>query len=492
MAVSGNLAFQSGAAYLVQVNPATSSFANVTGTATLSNATVDANFASGTYVAKRYTILTAGHVTGTFAPTTANTNLPFGFATDLSYDSTHAYLNLSLAFVAPSGSLNRDQQNVGNALINSFNSNGSIPLVFGALTPAGLTQLSGEGATASQQSTFNAMGQFMGLLTDPSIAGRGDPISAGGSPTSPTAYAEQAPGDVPIDAIAMAGRTPPQTFEQRWSVWAAGFGGSQRTSGNTVLGSNDTSSNIYGTAVGADYRLSPDTLAGFAIAGGGTNFSVNTLGNGRSDLFQAGAFVRQNFGAAYLTGALAYGWQDITTDRIVMVAGVDHLRAKFNASAWSGRAEGGYRFAAWGFGMTPYAAAQFVTFDLPAYMERAIVGTNTFALGYKADSVTDSRSELGVRTDAPFAMQNGILTLRGRLAWAHDYNPDRNVLATFQTLPGASFVVNGAAHAANSALTTASAEWKWINGWSAAAIFEGEFSKVTNSYAGKGALRYAW
>jgi hypothetical protein len=29
-------------------------------------------------------------------------------------------------------------------------------------------------------------------------------------------------------------------------------------------------------------------------------------------------------------------------------------------------------------------------------------------------------------------------------------------------------------------------------GWSAAATFEGEFSNVTSSYAGKGVARYAW
>jgi uncharacterized protein with beta-barrel porin domain len=74
----------------------------------------------------------------------------------------------------------------------------------------------------------------------------------------------------------------------------------------------------------------------------------------------------------------------------------------------------------------------------------------------------------------------------------HDYNPDRNIGATFQTLPGASFVVNGARHAADSLLTTTSAEWKWLNGWSAVATLEGEFSNVTRSYAGKGVVRYAW
>jgi uncharacterized protein with beta-barrel porin domain len=282
-------------------------------------------------------------------------------------------------------------------------------------------------------------------------------------------------------------------FAQRWSVWAAGYGGSQTTDGNAGVGSNTATSRIAGTAVGADYRFSPFTLAGFALAGGGTNFSIaNGLGSGRSDLFQAGAFLRHTVGPAYISAALAYGWQDITTDRTVTVAGVDQLRAKFNANAFSGRVEGGYRFVTSDMAITPYAAGQFTTFDLPAYAEQARSGGNTFALNYGANSVTASRSELGVRTDRSWAMTDAILTLRGRVAWAHDFHTDRNIAATFQTLPGASFVVNGAAQAQNAALTTASAEIKWLNGFSLAATFEGEFSDVTESYAGKGVVRYAW
>jgi uncharacterized protein with beta-barrel porin domain len=90
-------------------------------------------------------------------------------------------------------------------------------------------------------------------------------------------------------------------------------------------------------------------------------------------------------------------------------------------------------------------------------------------------------------------MEDGIFTLRGRLAWAHDFNPDRNILSTFQALPGSSFLVNGAGQARDSALVTASADKRWLNGWSAAAAtFEGEFSDVTRSYAGKGVVRYSW
>ena len=498
LTVQGSLVFTAASSYMVEVSPANADRTNVTGTATLGGATVNANFAPGTYVEKKYTILSAGSVNGTFG-SFVNSNLPGGFKSSLSYDANNAYLDLALIFVPPQGTgLNINQQNVGNAIVNFFNTTGGIPLVFGGLAPAGLTQVSGETATGSQQTTFNAMNQFMGVMTDPFVAGRDDPISAGGNPNAfaddqTLAYAAKRK---PNDALAaIYTKAPPvaPAFEQRWSVWAAGFGGSQTTSGDpTVLGSNNTRSSLAAGAVGADYRISPNTLAGFALAGGGTSFSVNGFGSGRSDLFQAGAFIRHNVGPAYITGALAYGWQDVTTDRTVIVAGIDRLRAQFNANAWSGRVEGGYRFVSKGFGWTPYAAGQFTTFELPAYAEQAIVGSNIFALGYAAKSVTATRSELGLRTDKSFAVENGIFTLRGRAAWAHDFNPDRAIGATFQTLPGASFVVNGARQASDAALVTGSAEMKWLNGWSIAGTFEGEFSNVTRSYAGKGVVRYAW
>ena len=44
----------------------------------------------------------------------------------------------------------------------------------------------------------------------------------------------------------------------------------------------------------------------------------------------------------------------------------------------------------------------------------------------------------------------------------------------------------------DAALTTASAEMKWRNGFSLGATFEGEFSNVTRSYGGKGIVRYVW
>ncbi|AMS43214.1 hypothetical protein AA2016_4299 [Aminobacter aminovorans] len=50
------------------------------------------------------------------------------------------------------------------------------------------------------------------------------------------------------------------------------------------------------------------------------------------------------------------------------------------------------------------------------------------------------------------------MTLRRRLAWAHHFDPERSLSATFQTLPGATFVVNGAAMARDTALVGAAVE----------------------------------
>jgi autotransporter-associated beta strand protein len=504
LAISGNLAFQSGALYVSQTTSSGAARADVSGTATLTGAIANPSFATGSSLFRQYTILTAtGGLGGTTFASLVNTNLPRDFKATLSYDANDVFLNLSLSFVPPGSGLNENQLAVANAITNVFNSTGSLPFAFGNLTPAGLTQASGESATGTQQTTFDAMNQFMRVMTDPFVAGRCDQISAG------RAYTAEDPACAPSRTgsaasgsnayAAMYTKAPPPvapTFEQRWRVWAAGYGASQTSDGNAVVGSNNMSNSVYGTVIGADYRFSSDGVAGFALAGGGTNFNVIGLGYGRSELFQAGAFVRQTMGPAYIIAALAYGWQDVTTDRTVTTAGFDQLRANFNANAWSGRLESGYRFVvttiAGGLGITPYAAGQFTSLLLPAYGERAAVGSPLFALNYAAKTVTDAPIELGIRTDKSFAMQDSIFTMRTRLAWVHDFDPNRSIGATFQTLPGASFVVNGAAPARDAALTTTSAEWSWTNGWSASATFEAELSNTTQSYGGRGIVRYVW
>jgi hypothetical protein len=73
-----------------------------------------------------------------------------------------------------------------------------------------------------------------------------------------------------------------------------------------------------------------------------------------------------------------------------------------------------------------------------------------------------------------------------------DWISDPSLAALFQTLPGASFVVNGATPAKNSALTSAGAELRLANGVVLLAKFDGEFASHASTYAGTGTVRYTW
>jgi len=60
------------------------------------------------------------------------------------------------------------------------------------------------------------------------------------------------------------------------------------------------------------------------------------------------------------------------------------------------------------------------------------------------------------------------------------------------SLPGASFIVNGATPAKNSALTSAGAELRLANGVTLLGKFDGEFASHSSTYAGTGTIRYSW
>lgn len=500
LTINGSLSFTAASTYMVQVSSTTSSLANVTGAAALGGATVSAIFGSGT-VKKQYTILTAaGGLGGTTFKSAVLSNMPSINAT-LSYDTNNVVLNVNVNF-AQAGGLTVNQQNVANTLTNFFNSTGGIPGAFAALTPAGLTTASGELGTGIIQSAINADGQFLNLMLDPTVVGRSSGFTKAGSVAQfadgddPAAYASMRPATArEREAFAMATKAPLLSSQpiNRWSVWAAGYGGSAQVGGNAAVGSQDLTARVWGGAAGADYRISLDTLGGFSLGGGGLNYSLaNAMGAGSADLFQAGVYGRHNFGPAYIAAALAYGWHDVTTNRTVALPGADQLQGRFKADTFSARFEGGYRVTTPLIGITPYAAAQVTNFNLPNYSEVSLNGGGLFALNYASQSVTDTRSEFGLRTDKSYAMQNGVLTVRGRAAWAHDFNPSRAVTALFQTLPGAGFVVNGARVDADSALVSGSAEMKWLSGFSIAGTFDGEFSGNVSSYSGKGVFKYSW
>ncbi len=418
LTIGGNLALQSAAIYMISISGTNAGNTAVGGMATLGGASVDIAGGSTIAAGHKYTILTAsGGVSGTFDPT-----VDYGFYIGtLSYDADDVYLTLnfqSLASLLPPGAP-VNVINVANAINTGLNSGVTPPAGFTNLfnlSPAqlenALTQLSGEAGTDADKGSFQLMTDFLDIMLDMSVGGRGDGGGGANSfaPDRPASF----PSDVALAYNSVLKAAPAASFDRRWSAWGAGFGGYNKTNGDPATGSNTVTARDYGFAAGMDYRYSADTVLGFALAGGGTNWGLaQGLGGGRSDAFQAGAYGTTHFGPAYLSAALAFANNWMTTNRNAFG---DQLDASFDAQGYGARLETGYRYgmrAMGTMGIIPYAALQSQLFHMPAYSETDL-GGGGFALSYNAMNATDTRSELGARLDNATLLDGMPLTLRAR------------------------------------------------------------------------------
>ena len=474
----------------------------VNGTATLTGGIVRAiQLGGGFVVGQSLVILTAtGGLSGTFS----SLNLSGSIKAHLGYDANDAYIVVDQAALADSlvnGTIN--QRNVASGIDAALNggapAGGFAPVLSlsGPALASALDSLSGEVATGAATTAFQSMNGFVSLLTNTGHSAFGGPAASGGamgyadeprlSPAFASAYAATSP--------ARAARDPESALDQRWGAWGGSYGSAGKVNGEgVVLGSHDVTPRTYGVVAGADYRASADTVLGLALAGGGTSWGLsNGLGSGRSDVFQIGAYGTHRAGAAYLSGALAYAWNGISTSRTVNLAGVDQLNARVDGQTFAGRIEAGYRVPMQFVAITPYAALQGQNFYTPAYSESAASGTGAFALAYASRSTANLRTELGSRFDKTVAAGNdATLSFRSQLAWVHDTNTDRPMSAEFQALPGSAFTVYGAATPKDSALLSSGAELRFVNNVTLGARVTGELAGGARGVSAQGSLRYAW
>jgi autotransporter-associated beta strand protein len=499
LTVNGSLTLQTAASYMVGINASSTSSANVSGTATLGGANVTIVNGSAPQIGTTYTILTAASgVSGTFNPTVSFGNL----TGTLSYDPNDVFLSFKFSPIAPllPPGAPVNAVNVVNAIDNFTSNGGALPAEFQTLynfSPAqlvdALIHLDGEAATGADKAAFPLMTQFLNLMLDPFVDGRSGGASAGASNFAPEREASFPPNiALAYDALLKAA-APKPAFQQGWTVWGAGFGGSNTTNGNATIGSNKVTATDYGFAVGADYHYSPDTVLGLALAGAGTNWGLaQGLGSGRSDAFMAGGYGISHFGAAYLAGDVGFANHWFSTNRTALG---DQLNARFNGQSYGARVEAGYRYGvplnAAIVGVTPYAALQTQWLHTDSYSETDVTAGG-FGLAYGAKTANDTRSELGARFDDLTAWGGMPVQLRARVAWAHDWVSNPTLGAVFQALPGAAFTVNGATPPKNSALTSAGAQFYLTPRLSFLAKFDGEFASNSQTYAGTGTLRYAW
>lgn len=447
----------------------------VLGSATL-DGDLEAIVGPGGILGNRYSLLTT---TNTIVTEFDNVDV-IGLSPNLSYtygtSGTERWLTFSMD-LGGGGDFNENQQNVADALDEYFNAGGSLPPGFGVLASLtgeelaeGLSQASGEvGATGGSRAMEQATTAFLGLMMQGKGPGRTEANMAsapmGDSSIMPTA-----------DVIGAGGG---------WTMWGGVYGATASLPGDDALGSHDTDTDFLGIATGWDYEFADDATLGFAIAGGGTRWDLaEGLGNGDGTFLQVGAHGEKRFGASYLSLAAAYAWHWMDTERTLTIADPETLEADFTAGNLAGRIEGGHRFGEDALGLTPYAAFQAQAIYMPDYEEDG----GDFAVAYDDETATAARGELGLRVD----LTQETIRLDAGLAWAHDWRSGADISASFVSLSGTSFIVNGADAPEDVALVSAGAEFGVGYRTRLSTRFDGEFGADYASYGGSIALIHEW
>ena len=495
--VAGDLAFEAGSIYRVQVDPASnaSSRIDVGGSATLAGGVLhvgkQSNAGTDFQVGKSYTILTAASLQGAFD--TVASNYAY-LAPTLSYSTSDVTLRLERKTTGGgnTGGGNTGGGTIGFAdLAESSNqagvANGIESLGSGALynhvlhlpngAPAAFfSQVSGD-THATVAGSLNTMSALTPGITTTHLRAN---LTAGMYPGAPVA---QSDGPLPASAWPSSKALPAwaevvghwQTFDGNGNAAQL----KQRTTG-IFLGMDQevgTSGWRLGGSVG--YTNADGKVADRASESDVNSYSAAVYG-GKS--FGTGTGPRIN-----VLGGLAYTWHDIATTRKVESLG-QTLKADYSAHTAQLFAEVGYAIGQYdAVGVEPFLGVNVGTQRTRGFQEHG-----GFAALQGASSTDDLASTtLGVRVHSDFQLAGKEGRLRATVGWRHALG-DVAQSKTMAFEGGQNFTVAGSPLARNTALLGLEADVALSRSAALVLGYQGELGSGQRDHSANVKLRWAF
>jgi outer membrane autotransporter protein len=310
---------------------------------------------------------------------------------------------------------------------------------------------------------------------------------------APLGYAAEKPAPAAFKAL----KQVPNYQPRAWRGWAGGFGGVQSFAGDPAIGSADARTATAGGAMGFDYQIDPTRLIGFAVGASDGHFSVSERATSGDVLGgQIGAYGVATWGKLYAAGFLSYSRFDNRTTRTIAGVGpTETVRGSFASDLIGARLEVGHSFAFYGGSITSFAAIQGSTLWQRGFTESSTAGGLPGILGltYQPQTSTSLPTFLGLQFDTHLTLANAaVWSPFVRMAWVHEFRPDRSITGSFVSVPGTLFAVDGA-RAGSDALKVNAGSRLALNRYASLfASFDGEFSNSGHSYGGHGGVRLRW
>jgi autotransporter-associated beta strand protein len=374
----------------------------VTGTATLAGGTLEVTGADSGYVANAKTdVLTAqGGVSGTFDGLVKDSGVVFT-ATTINYGADDVWLDTtglsvtataaSLGIVAPAATAAAARVQGGFDALNATLATGGTPAANVLQGAAAIQHASSVAAAATTLTSLS------GQLHAASASMLFDSIDATGDALSRRFVSL-------LDGSAKAG------------IWYGNLGWQGDLAGGGYAGASYRSD---GSLAGADLRIGPHALLGYAVG--------SSRGYGRLDaawdhsnnwIDHVTLYGGWSAGAWYASARVGSGWYRADMQRLLMLGGLAAPVASQSSGRYqAGALESGFQWQAGMIRLTPFVDLRYQRVQQGAFAEQGGYG---FGLAANAHAAGRLQSGLGLRVDRGWRLVNGMaLMVDGSAAWRH-------------------------------------------------------------------------
>jgi outer membrane autotransporter protein len=322
----------------------------------------------------------------------------------------------------------------------------------------------------------------------------------GNNPRNFIAYAPietKVPAKGPINLKGPAGSLTAAIAPRTFRAWGSMFGGGANYLSDAGRGAAASNVGFYGGLLGVDYQIQPNLLVGVALGGSNANFNVGSLStNGNLTGFHAGVYGAYTMGNSYL--ALNETFSSYTNQTTRKAGGYallpyEQLGAQFGSTEFRTRAEVGHGVLMGGLKATPFIAAEIAAYQSSGFTENSSTYVSSFALQNNGQVINSLPTFAGLRLSNAFTLSNGWrLAPVGSVAYVHEFFPQRQFTNMLISMPGTDFNVAGPRSTYNLVQTKVGAQLNLNEKLALFTDFQGEFSPVSQSYGGKGGVKYVW
>jgi outer membrane autotransporter protein len=264
----------------------------------------------------------------------------------------------------------------------------------------------------------------------------------------------------------------------------------------TASGDGNYASQIYGGSGGAQGQVhGTHVLLGGAISGSQSYFSTSApSGSGNATNVGASLYGLAPIGKAYVSGILYGGGGSTTFNHSLSALAIPEAPSVALSNVMLGiRVEAGYKLR---LAQTPAHVTPFVAIQPMQLWQGS--GTESLAgfgstLTYRQTSITALPLFLGAQLDGQFVLSNGaVLSPFVRLAWMHDFRPDRTVPRSFSSDPDFGFSGTGTPIVANAAVLHLGTAYAISSRITLTASIDSQLSPSFTSVGATGSFVYRW